>query len=114
LEEFHKRLSKLEINGPKSDYSHSSGKQAQPDVWFEPKTVWEVKTADLSLSPKYKAAAGLADNQGKNRGISLRFPRFVRIRDDKSPEEATTSEQVADMYRQQEVVVAAAKSKRKL
>jgi len=32
---------------------------AKPDVWFEPKIVWEVLTADLSLSPVYTAAQGL-------------------------------------------------------
>lgn len=32
---------------------------AKPDVWFKPKVVWEVLTADLSLSPVYTAAHGL-------------------------------------------------------
>ncbi len=103
LEELHTTLKDHVIERPKPFYSHSTGNKDQPDVWFEPRFVWEVKTADLTLSPRYRAAAGnISDSSGK--GISLRFPRFIKQRDDKKPEQATTSRMVAEMYQKQESV----------
>ncbi|KAI5843265.1 ATP-dependent DNA ligase, partial [Tricharina praecox] len=104
LIKFHTQLLEFEIEKPKPYYVHATGNMQQPDVWFEPKVVWEVKTADLSLSPKYMAAKGLADVEGKGRGVSLRFPRFIRERDDKKPDDATSAQQVAEMYQNQDVV----------
>ncbi|KAI5921953.1 DNA ligase I [Camillea tinctor] len=70
-----------------------------PDVWFEPQEVWEVAFADITLSPTYTAALGLAS---LDRGLSLRFPRFVRKREDKGIEEASTSAFLAALWRKQE------------
>ncbi|KAF2866839.1 hypothetical protein BDV95DRAFT_199649 [Massariosphaeria phaeospora] len=102
LETLHKQLSDIVIERSKPFYTHSSGNKDQPDVWFEPKYVWEVKTADLTLSPRYKAAA--ADVGGGGKGISLRFPRFIKERDDKKPDQASTSRMIAEMYQRQESV----------
>lgn len=111
LESQYNALKEYEIEKPKPYYLHPGGGQSQPDVWFEPRVVWEVKAADLSLSPKYMAAKGLVrDDAGKGRGVSLRFPRFLRQRDDKKPEEATTGKQVAEMYTKQDVVASGAKA----
>lgn len=110
LEEHHKALADHVIDRPKPYYSHASGDQYAPDVWFEPKVVWEVKTADLTLSPRYRAAEGLVD---ANKGISLRFPRFLRIREDKAPEDATSSRRVAEMYQRQDNVGGGGAQKKK-
>ncbi|OWO99922.1 hypothetical protein B2J93_8542 [Marssonina coronariae] len=104
LETLHAELSPLIIDRPKPFYSHSAGNTHQPDVWFEPKYVWEVKTADLTLSPRYKAGWREGLDGGGEKGISLRFPRFIKVRDDKKPDEATGSRQVVEMYRKQESV----------
>ncbi|GAA6055970.1 hypothetical protein JCM3770_000754 [Rhodotorula araucariae] len=70
----------------------------RPDIWFKPSEVWEIRGADFTLSPVYPAARGAL---GGERGVSIRFPRFLRVRDDKGIENATTAEQLAAMYEAQ-------------
>ncbi|KAN0133276.1 hypothetical protein V8E53_009000 [Lactarius tabidus] len=99
-------LQPLEIDKVRGDVKVGG---AKPDVWFEPKVVWEVLTADLSLSPVYTAAQGLIEE----RGISLRFPRFIRVRDDKGADDATAPEQVAEMYERQVLAQGGGQKKKK-
>ena len=70
-----------------------------PDVWFEPQEVWEMAFADITLSPTYLAAIGLVS---EDRGLSMRFPRFLKVREDKSIDEASTSDFLASLWRKQE------------
>jgi DNA ligase-1 len=55
----------------------------RPAVWFRQPAegqkceVWELRGADITLSPVHKAGVGLVH---PDRGLSLRFPRFVRKR----------------------------------
>jgi DNA ligase 1 len=67
------------------------------DVWFEPSLVLEVLVAELTLSPNHTAGWGQLKDQA---GLSMRFPRFTgRWRDDKEPQDATTAQQLIDLYR---------------
>ena len=56
LQSHYATLNPLESAVPRGDIMVGG---AKPDVWLQPQVVWEVLTADLSLSPIYTAAQGL-------------------------------------------------------
>jgi DNA ligase 1 len=69
----------------------------EPDVWFEPGLVLEILSAELTLSPNYTAAWGQIMDDA---GLAMRFPRFTgRWRDDKAPADATTTRELAELFR---------------
>ncbi|RLF02864.1 MAG: ATP-dependent DNA ligase [Thermoprotei archaeon] len=75
----------------------------EPDVWVEPSLVLEIQAAEITLSPIHTCAYGLFQ---EDVGLALRFPRFTgRYRHDKSPEDATTEEEVIEMYKRQRKIV---------
>lgn len=72
LASHYEQLKPLEISGPWANFKVGG---AKPDVWFEPKVVWEVLTADLSLSPVYEAAKGLVSGVPNCHYCLLRLAR---------------------------------------
>ncbi len=72
-------------------------RQAEPDQYFIPNHVLEVLGSEITRSPIHTCNW----NEREQRGLSLRFPRFVRWREDRAAEEATTVEEIVRMWRQQ-------------
>jgi len=59
------------------------------EVKIKPKVVIEVAFQEIQKSPNYES------------GLALRFPRMIRIRDDKGPDEADDIERVEELYKSQ-------------
>lgn len=76
-----------------------------PDVWWKPSEVWEIRGADVTISPNYTAALGLVSEE---RGLSIRFPRFIQRREDKTIEQASTPASLAKIYFEQQNAAPAA------
>jgi len=73
--------------------------QIEADFWFVPSVVLEVVGAEITLSPVHTAAR---DKLRKGAGLAVRFPRFTgRWRTDKKPEDATTIQELIEMYKNQ-------------
>jgi DNA ligase-1 len=64
-------------------------KKAGKEVTFEPSLVFEVGYSELQASQNYEG------------GFALRFPRFIRIRDDKDIPDIETLESIRERYRRQ-------------
>lgn len=59
------------------------------EVRLKPRIVVEVAFQEIQKSPNYES------------GLALRFPRMIRIRDDKGPEEADEIDRVEELYKSQ-------------
>lgn len=82
--EMKKRLSKLEVKEKPKEYEVH--KNYTPDFWVTPSLVVEIAADEITKSPTHTA------------GLALRFPRLVRFRDDKSPNEATALVELQKLF----------------
>jgi ATP-dependent DNA ligase len=64
-------------------------KKSGKEMSFEPGLVFEVGYSELQTSPTYEA------------GFALRFPRFIRIRDDKDVTDIETLDSIKARYQRQ-------------
>lgn len=76
FEELYQRLKQAE--SAEADPRYVIEKMLEPDVWVKPEIVAEVAADEITKSPVHSS------------GYALRFPRLVRVRDDKTQNEATS------------------------
>lgn len=61
-----------------------------PDVWIQPEVVMEIIGDEITISDKFASL-----------GYSMRFPVFQRLRPEKSPKDATTVDEIKELYETQ-------------
>lgn len=77
------------------------------DVWVKPQIVVEIKADEITRSSMHTAGRTMKKTQSGRgmevdmQGYALRFPRLTRFRDDKKPEDATTLQELEDMFKEQ-------------
>ncbi len=82
--ELNTRLKKLSSREKPKEYEVH--KDLTPDYWVVPSLVVELAADEITKSPKHTA------------GLALRFPRLINFRDDKSPAQATTLNELHDLF----------------
>ncbi len=77
------------------------------DVWIKPEIVVEIKADEITRSTVHTAGRKLKPSKSGSAtdvdipGYALRFPRLVRFREDKRPEDATTLSEIEHMFSMQ-------------
>ncbi|HVZ11441.1 MAG TPA: ATP-dependent DNA ligase [Patescibacteria group bacterium] len=75
-----------------------------PDVWVKTEIVVEIKADELTRSSVHTAGRVMKASKSGSAfdvdvpGYALRFPRLMRFRDDKKPEDITTLPEIEEMF----------------
>ena len=73
----------------------------EPDVIFSPKVIVQVKTFFLCLNQASAVGLNIIND---NFGVSIRFPKIIKLRDDRRVNQITTSEKIIKIYKSQECI----------
>lgn len=73
-------------------------KAMKPTLYIKPAEIWEVGFDSFTVSQNYSLGAGLIEGNSSTCGLSLRFPRFYRLRPDKSIETSNSPEEILSIY----------------
>lgn len=95
LEELPKKLKPFQLSHrhPRVD------SRLEADIWFVPGIVLEIIGDEITLSPIHTACFNAVRPDS---GLAVRFPRFTgNYRPDKSPEDASTTDEILEMYKSQ-------------
>ena len=90
----YKRVVDLKVDVQPENYIVD--RMVAPDIWVKPKVVLEILADEITLSPRHTAG-----RNHEGRGYSLRFPRLIRVREDKDPEQGTTVTEIETLYKMQ-------------
>jgi DNA ligase-1 len=88
LKDLTTRFKKIAMKSPHEDVDI----EIECDVYFPPEVVFEIAYEEIQKSPEEKHTSLMG----------LRFPRFVRIREDRRAEEATTVGDIEELFELQE------------
>ena len=88
LKELTKMFKKIQFNKPHPDVHI----ELDCDSYFKPDVVFEITFEEIQKSPAEKHSSG----------YGLRFPRYIKVREDKRPQEANTVREIVEMYKKQE------------
>jgi DNA ligase 1 len=88
------------LDKDKTDHKHPRvDSKIDADAWFVPGLVIEVIGAEITLSPIHTSGI---NSVRPGAGLAIRFPRFTgRYRTEKAAEDATTTQEIVEMYNNQ-------------
>ena len=87
--EIDKRTQKLAVSEKPTEYEVH--KNLTPDTWVKPSLVVEILADEITKSPIHAA------------GLALRFPRLIKFRDDKDPDQITTLKELEGLFEMQKI-----------